>query len=302
MVHKYTNGNYTVEIDDITGTKTRYTEGNDFMSEFPESIDCTITYKCSNNICEFCYAGCTENGKHADLNSDYINNVFIPSLHPYTELALNGNDLTHPQLIDFLIKLKSHNIIANLTVNQKHFMQNLGLLHDLYNKNLIHGLGVSLVTPSQEFITEIKKFPSAVIHVIAGIFSQEDIKALRYHNLKLLILGYKRKGRGNNYYVDNAEVINSNIDYLKKILPYLIRMGSFSLISFDNLAIEQLAIRLMMSEEKWEEFYMGKDGEFTMYIDLVNNTYARDSLVKQNYPIDNKTVPEMFKVIKENNS
>lgn len=300
MIHKYINGNYTVEIDDVTGTKVRYTDEGDFISEFPESMDCNITYRC-NGGCSFCYEGCTENGKHADLDSDYINNVFIPSLHPYTELALNGNDLTHPQLINFLTKLKSHNIIANLTVNQKHFMQNLELLYDLYNKNLIHGLGVSLVSPSLKFITEIQRFPSAVIHVIAGIFSQEDIIALRYHNLKILILGYKRKGRGNNYYVDNAETINSNLDYLKKVLPYLIRMGSFSVISFDNLAIEQLAIRLMMSEEKWNEFYMGRDGDFTMYIDLVNNTYARDSLIKQNYPIDNKSVPEMFSNIKNNN-
>ena len=298
MIHKYQNGNYTVEIDDVTGTKIRTTEEDKFISAYPESIDCSITYKC-NGGCDFCYMGCTENGKHANLNSDYINNVFLPSLQPYTELALNGNDLSHPQLCTFLQKLKEHNVIANITVNQKHFIECHDLLYKLYNNKLIHGIGVSLTEPNLKLITLMQKIPSTVLHVIAGVLSPKDIIALSYHDLKLLILGYKRKGRGNNYYVENAESVNSNIDYLKEILPSLINQGAFNLISFDNLALDQLSVRLIMSEEQWEEFYMGNDGDFTYYCDLVNMTYAKDSLTKQNYDICNKSVIEMFKSLKE---
>ena len=91
----YINGNVLVKIDTETGTKIRYTKDDAFMPMFPESIDCTITYKCDGH-CNFCYMNCTESGKHANLESDYVKNIFVPSLRPYTELAINGNDLSHP--------------------------------------------------------------------------------------------------------------------------------------------------------------------------------------------------------------
>lgn len=47
---------------------------------------------------------------------------FINTLHPYQEIAIGGGDATsHPDLIPLLEKLKSMNVIANMTVNQRHF-------------------------------------------------------------------------------------------------------------------------------------------------------------------------------------
>lgn len=43
MIHEYTNGNYIVRIDDVSGTKERVTEDDVFVAEFPESMDCTVT-------------------------------------------------------------------------------------------------------------------------------------------------------------------------------------------------------------------------------------------------------------------
>ena len=82
----YKNGNYIVTILE-DGTKIRITEENEFIPEFSENIDCKITDKCSQ-MCKFCYEGCTPDGKHSDLFSF----SFINTLHPYTEIALNGND------------------------------------------------------------------------------------------------------------------------------------------------------------------------------------------------------------------
>ena len=96
----YKNGNYIVTILE-DGTKIRVTEENEFIPEFSENIDCKITDKCSQ-MCKFCYEGCTPEGKHSDLFSF----SFINTLHPYTEIALNGNDLDHPDIDKFLKFLK----------------------------------------------------------------------------------------------------------------------------------------------------------------------------------------------------
>ena len=119
MRHGYRNGNYTVLIDDRNGTKVRYTKDGKFVPKFAESIDVTLTYQCDGG-CPFCYADCTPDGKHANLMSDSIMEL-VDSLAPFTELALNGNDLSIPHLEDFLRILKKKHIFANLTVNQKHF-------------------------------------------------------------------------------------------------------------------------------------------------------------------------------------
>lgn len=275
VLGKYTNGNYTVTIFS-DGTKIREAEADVFIPAFAENCDVKITDYCDGN-CPYCYEGCSIEGKHADL----LSQKWIDTLHPYTELALNGNDLSHPQLIPFFKKLKEKKIITNLTVNQQHFMKNLDKLHKMTDEKLIYGLGVSLVNADREFINEIKKFPNAVVHTINGILDTLDIFNLSYHNIKLLILGYKELNRGNDYIKEHTNAVKLNQHVLKVLLPKLIKNKNFSVISFDNLAIEQLDVKNLMSEKDWEEFYMGDDGQFTFYIDMVNKTFSKNSISSQ---------------------
>lgn len=299
VIEKYINGNTIVTIDLANGTKTRYTEDDIFKPEYAESMDVNITSKC-DGLCPACYANCSPAGKHADLLSDYVMYTFIPSLKPYTELALNGNDLTHPQLCDFLVLLRTQNIVANLTVNQRHFMQHKDLLRDWTDDELIYGLGVSLDDASdQEFIASVQEFPNAVIHVIAGIFNNFDIEMLKNRGLKILVLGYKRKGRGVEWYEKNAADVESNIHHLSDILPKVVERGWFEVVSFDNLALEQLNVRSWLSDEQWDQFYMGDDGNFTFFVDLVQGKFARDSMIGEVYDIGGRDAMEMFRFIKE---
>ena len=53
-----------------------------------------------------------------------------------------------------------------------------------------------------------------------------------------------------------------------------------------------------ISPEKWEQFYMGDDGQFTMYIDLTKGVFARSSTSEKTYPIKD-TIDEMFDIIKK---
>ena len=293
ILGKYRNGNYNVTIMD-DGTKIRETEEEDFIPAFAENCDVTITNRCDGG-CPWCYMGCTPNGKHADL----LSQPWINTLHPYTELAINGNDLTHPQLIEFLRLLKDKKIIANLTVHQKHFMKNLKLLHKLTDEKLIYGLGISLEWPRPDFIEAVQSFPNAVIHTINGVLTAPEIAGLIYRKLKILILGYKELNRGGDFLAENKQAISSNQFVLKKLLPTLIQNKKFEAISFDNLALEQLEVKKLLTKDQWEQFYMGDDGKYTYYVDMVNGTFAKNSIMPQNkhHPImDN--VDDMFEVIK----
>lgn len=291
VIGKYKNGNYNVTIFE-DGTKIRENDLDNLTPEFAESCDVSITERCDGG-CPMCYLGCNENGKHADL----LSQNWIRTLHPYTELAINGNDLSHPQLDEFLCMLKEQRVIANITVNQKHFMLHYDRLRNLSDEGLVHGVGVSLVDAyDEDFVALVRSFPNAVIHTIAGILTTKDLEVLADKELKMLILGYKTKGRGMKYAAKNAESISENLAALRKLLP--IYFDRFSVISFDNLAIEQLFVwEYFQEKEKWDEFYMGDDGQYTFYIDAVNGVFARDSMSLNTYPIlDN--VDDMFNVIR----
>lgn len=287
----YKNGNYTVKVLS-DGTKIRETLEDEFVPSFAENCDCKITDKCDGG-CLFCYEGCTPNGKHGDI----LNYKFLDTLHPYTELAINGNDMSHPDLIPFLMKLKEKKIITNLTVNQIHFEKHQNLIRKLVNDKLIYGLGISLKEPTDECVSLVKTYPNAVIHVINGIVSVSDVEKLSNNNLKMLILGYKQLRRGEDWYDKDRNNIIAKQVWLKKNLDKL--LPRFKVISFDNLAITQLDVKRLMSEEQWEKFYMGDDSEFTYFIDLVEGKFSKNSVAPLNERYDIlDSVDEMFEKIR----
>ena len=296
----YRNGNYLVMLDPDSGTKIRYNSGDKFVPEFPESMDICISKKCKVG-CKFCHEQCTPNGKHADL----MNLKFIDNLHPYTELALNGNDPLHPDLVPFLEKCKELKLVPSLTVNHYTFNKNIEFLKFLCDKKLIYGLGVSIdgiYDDSKEnvdnMISQFKMFPNLVLHVINGIISVEDLELLKGNDLKVLILGYKQFGRGVDFFGHNGLGVLCGQNDLYNKLPEIVDDEWFEVVSFDNLAIEQLDPKRLMSDEEWKKFYMGEDGNFTFYIDAVNKQFAKCSTSTKRYDLMDD-VKTMFNVIRD---
>ena len=240
-----------------------------------------------------CHEDSSINGKHGDI----LNAEFIDSLHPYTELAIGGgNPLAHPDIIPFLIKLKKKRIIANMTVNQIHFMKNLSLIEDMLKHRIIHGLGVSLTDSSDsEFLNIVSRYSNIVLHVINGIVSVSDLEKMYDKNIKILILGYKQFRRGILNFSKNGDSIQNNQNELYNNLAEITR--HFKVVSFDNLALKQLETKRIMSQEYWDTFYMGDDGQYTMYVDMVNKKYAKNSISTETYNLE-KDIKCMFKKIK----
>lgn len=84
----------------------------------------------------------------------------------YMKVALDGVYLSSPNLLPFLIKLKSSNIKTGLKISQKQFMDSNALLKGLTDADLIseievnsHGLG------DMEFIHSLTEFPNSVLHI-----------------------------------------------------------------------------------------------------------------------------------------
>lgn len=297
----YQNGNYRVHLDLATGTKIRENKLSFFKADRPENIDIKIT-NCCNMGCSFCHENSVCNGKH----SDALNSKFLETLPEWTECAWGGGDaLEYPDLVPLLKKAKRLHLISNITVNQKHFMENLSFLRELCNQKLIYGLGISLVDPYQEgFIPAVKTFPNAVIHVINGVVSLKSLCALGCKDLKILILGYKEVRRGITYKADVNHMVELRKNRLYGALPFIAEHKWFKTISFDNLALEQLEPQRFLGKDFYDQHYMGDDGlageqtSASYYVDLVENVFGRNSCdVEHRFPIGNKTATECYQFL-----
>ena len=288
----YKNGNAYVTLDLNDGTREIFSRDDEFNFDFPLSMDLNIGNRCDGG-CQYCYINASPNGIDAELDLP-----FIDSLMPYTEAAINGNSLDHAMLIPFLEKLKKKHVVSNITVNQIHFERKEDILRDLVDRGLVKGIGISLRKPTPEFIERVKKYPNAIIHTINGILSPSDIEALRDNDLKILILGYKNLGRGVDYKTENELLVSARQRYLYDILETL--PSHFKVVSFDCLALEQLNVKRILTQEQWDEMYQGRDGEGSMYVDLVSGKFGISSLASPDemWPIMDD-VRDMFRVVKE---
>lgn len=287
-IGSYINGNSAVVIYS-DGTKERYIKnGSDPRPEFPESMDLKITNRCDLG-CPMCAESSTPDGQHADLN-----NPILDTIHPYTELAIGGgNPLEHPDLILFLERMKEKKVICNITVNQVHFMDKTSLLQGLVKGKLIYGLGVSVPYMCRPgLIDKLSEFPNAVVHTIAGYTPMDTFSDLAHHDINILVLGYKQKGRG-----VYAQASKKRTQALENYLFACNKFDTFKAIGFDNLAVKQLHVYKHISFEKFERLYMGDDGEYTMYLDLVAGQYAKSS-THEPRPIDGHTIDRLFQNLK----
>jgi organic radical activating enzyme len=284
---KYQNGNTEVTILD-DGTKIREYSGIP-KPVFPESIDIKITNYCDLG-CAYCHEMSTTEGVHANL-VHLIDK--LEDLPVGTELAIGGgNPLSHPFIKHFLWCLTGQGFIPNLTVNQGHVKRFEAVLASIISMGHIKGLGISVLNSKNlSCLDLIRSLTSNIVyHVIAGkdkVEVMDDI--LKYDpNAKILILGFKHYGRGLSFY---NEGINEE---LKRWKMYLARYFGKCIISFDNLAIEQLRVKRFFTQKGWDKFYMGDDFTFSMYIDAIKEEFAPTSRSSNRTSWNNLSIKDYF--------
>lgn len=294
MLIKTTNGNAEIIIEK-NGTRTIEFE-NKLKLEYPLNLDIRVTTSCSlgknpktnKAFCNFCHESAVTNGVECDY--ELLKDKLI-ELPKGIELAIGGNNIT-PALIDFLKWCKNKDFICNLTSNHLHINRDGEKLKYLLKNNIIKGLGISYRKTSQ---LNLDKFfiehPNVILHVIAGIDEVDDI--LKTPFKKILVLGYKKFGFGETYYSNEIK------DNLQKWYWWVNKLFIKDIISFDNLAIEQLNIKRFFDEKTWETFYQG---EHSFYINAVDKYFAPSSRSDKKTYWNNITIKKYFEEIENKNT
>ena len=301
----YDNGNVHIDLyKDGTLIRT-FDETKPLVINHPSSMDVKITNYCepteNNPICAYCHEKSNLNGTHGDVNK--LLDV-ISVLPAGVELAYGGgNPLAHPEIISLLRASKKYGYISNITINQKHINKYQDLINKIIKEKLVHGVGISY--SSTDYLSDIQPLfkisDNVVFHVIMGINKVEDIDTLynfckeNNKECKVLILGYKNYGFGINYYLKNKNVEDNKYQWYIRLASYFKKDGLT--LSFDNLAIEQLKLKRYFTEDAWNTFYMGSDGVWTMYIDAVNQEYAKSSTSKDRMSFNDINLLEFFKTL-----
>lgn len=251
------------------------------------------TYIANNLLVHNCHENSTINGNHCSIE----NLEFINSLTQGTELALGGGLVSsHPQFEEILNMIKQQGVIANATFHETEFMDRLEDIKRWQKEGLLYGIGVSVHGYNEEIIKAIQSVPNTVIHLIAGLTTMEQFKKLSGLNLKILILGYKQFRRGADLYLSSASrEINKNLEELTEKLMDVAK--GFKVVSFDNLALEQLKVKAQVPPTVWESCYQGEEGSANMYIDAVEGKFARNSTSIERYDIKTN-VKDMFNIIR----
>jgi hypothetical protein len=181
----------------------------------------------------------------------------------------------------FLTTLKERGLIANMTINQKHFKSYQDQIKQIVSEGLIKGIGVSY--SSDDWLQDISPIMeltnNMVFHVIMGINPVEVVEELNSFCMmhdkpcKVLVLGYKEYGLGGNYYTTAQVAIEKNKLEWYRRLALEFKTNNLTL-SFDNLAISQLKLRRYFTDKAWNKFFMGKEGKYSMFVDAVKQEYA----------------------------
>lgn len=281
----YRNGNTRVSLF-TDGTKVREWEGL-AQPEFPESIDLKITDFCDAG-CPFCHEMSTRRGLHAPAERVI---EILSGMLPGTEVAIGGgNPLSHPKLDLILRKARELGLVPNLTINATHVdADRLAAV-----RRYTGGIGISHVRTALSAVASVAD-SNTVLHLIAGIDRPFDLFSARNWGIaKFLILGYKKFGFGAK--VDEERLARRLAEW-RYWLRTILSMPD-AVVSFDNLGLEQLAVRSAVPTETWDESYMGDDGQFTFYVDAVRDEFAVSSTSART-PRGGMSIGEMFAKVRE---
>lgn len=273
MIH-YKNGNADITLYG-DGTRIIETDDSTLRLDTPLNIDIRVSKRCPYgynadkgvSICSFCHESATVDGDVCDYDK-LLDVIMVANLPKGTELAIGANQISD-DFIEFVKDLYNLGFIVNITVNER-YIAGGGDIHLKEIMQYIKGLGISFRTlgGSMSLPDWISDYSNTVVHVICGIDSLRDVCKLHKKYRKILVLGEKDFGFNANK-VDLTS--NSHIEWDTHIMK-LTKL--FGIVSFDNLALEQLHIKEKISKEEYQAFYQG---EHSMYINAVDEYFAPSS-------------------------
>ena len=298
MSSVYRNGNYIVLITENTVRKRSLRKNEEFIPEFPDSIDLKISNRCSVG-CQYCHESSLKSGELADLDKLFTHLSVLPEVP--IEIAIGGGDLlTDDESIDHLVKVvdwcKRRGHLPRVTVNEASITKkNIDYLHQL---SLPIGLSLRPSTTEKRFmeIADLIQdyyhlWSCVVFHIIVGAIDLELLDKLcnwdNNENLllgqkRLLFLGFKDFGRAHENNIKPVDIDKFERIVKKAILNQRLYYkrdfwNTNNVFGFDNLAIEQLNIEASLLDSEYEDIFLGNEFSCSMYVDGVKGEYAKTS-------------------------
>lgn len=289
VIAQYKNGNADITITH-DGTREIQYEG-ELSLDFPLNIDIRVSTQCSFGLnpktgkafCDFCHESATTDGVECDY--DQLRDKLI-GLPKGIELAIGCNKMTS-DLRKFIFWCDMMGYIVNLTVNQGHLKQ-FDMISALVECGVIKGLGISYRSSLPFNVPKyILDYEHTVFHVICGIDSYLEVEALSKQGVKkILVLGEKDFGF-------NLGKVDLTTRKHREWFWWIHNMFNiFDVVSFDNLALQQLNIRRFFTQDNWEVF---NQNEHSFYIDAVNKKLAPSSRSNDKINWDSINLKEYFK-------
>ncbi len=286
----YKNGNANIKLYS-DGTRETFFE-NELKLDYPLNVDIRVSTSCffglnertGKSVCSFCHESALVKGRECDYNKLKEN---ISPLIRGMELAIGGNEITEG-LQDFLYWSSGQGFIPNLTVNQGHLSKAKEKLVALSDSHAVYGFGISYRSGFRWNVDPwFLENPNVLFHVIAGIDSIEDVLALSKLGVKkILILGEKDFGFNKGAVDLESRKHREWFWWVGKLFD------AFQVVSFDNLALEQLDIKRFFSESSWDTFYQG---EYSFYINAVDGFYSPSSRSTEKVSWGAISAPNYFK-------
>jgi len=283
------NGNATINI---FNDGTRIIKFKHKLSlDYPLNIDIRVSTFCSlgynkktgKSICSFCHESATTNGIECDY--DLLKQKLEPL--PFgIELAIGVNKISQ-NLIEFLNWCKNKGFICNVTINQLHINSYQKHIEKLITEDLIKGLGVSYRNNIINVPESIKQYENTVLHVINGIDSINEVIELR-NTLgikKILILGEKDFGFNKGNVDLESRKHREWFWWVSKLF------NIYEIVSFDNLALEQLNIKRFFDQKNWDKFYQMEN---SLYINAVDGYLSPSSRSYEKVSWNDITIKDFF--------
>lgn len=271
IIAKYKNGNAEIAMSS-DGTRVIEYPDSGIQLDYPLNIDIRVSSRCAfgmnpktrKAICDFCHESATTDGYSANL--EYLYENILYGLPAGVELAIGINEW-HNDLILFLKKCKTSGWIVNATINQGHIRRDKSYIDYAITSGIVKGLGVSYREGMIDMPEWILEYSNTVVHVIAGIDSIDSVRKLAENGVKkILVLGEKDFG----FNLGKVKLTtNEHIQWYREVYT-LFKL--FDVVSFDNLALEQLNIKRFV--KNWEELYQH---EYSFYINAVDRYFAESS-------------------------
>lgn len=273
VLTKYKNGNAEIELYE-DGTRIILCGEDELRLDYPLNIDIRVSTACvfgfdpatNKTVCGFCHESSRVDGKECDYS---VLRQKLEGLPCGIELAIGCNELTD-ELYGFLAWCKLEGFVCNLTINQGHVKRDWFKLRRAIICGYVHGLGISYRPKLKWSLPkEVIEYPHTVLHCIVGVDYITDILKLKDRGVrKILCLGEKDFGF-------NAGKVDLTGQSHKEWYWWIMKaVNTFDVVSFDNLALEQLNMKRFFTGEHWNEFYQG---EHSMYINAVEGYYAPSS-------------------------